>query len=239
MQRICAIAAAVVLGAAAGRAHAAELRATLGSWGYHIDGAVVDRGQRYDLRDDLELDPDGRRSLRLEWDTPRGWWPDLALGYTQIAAHGDHAETTLLGTRTIETDADFDHVDLVARYGVRLGPLRAAAGLALQQLRGELVIEDSDDPAPRRERYDELIPQLHAQLRWRLGSGLTLAAVGQGIEHDGDRALDLRAVAELRFMAPLLLEIGWQEQRYEIGLADYALDARVRGALFRIGVLYR
>jgi outer membrane protein len=238
MQRLLAPALAIAF-AAVPAAHAAELRAALGSWGYHVDGSVDDRGQRYDLRDDLELDPDGRRSVRVEWDTPRGAWPDLAAGYSQMRASGDHAESTLLGTRTIATDADFDHFDLVARYALRLGAVRAAAGLAVQRLRGTLVITDSADPAPRRERYDELIPQLHAQLRWRLGRGLTLVAAGQGIEHDGDRALDLRAIAELRFMAPLLVEVGWQDQRYEIALEDYALDARLRGALFRIGVVFR
>lgn len=240
MQRIGATVAATLLGTVLGtEAHATELRVALGSWGYHFDGTVEDRGQRYDLRDDLALEPDGRRSLRIEWDTPRGAWPDFALGYARIEGSGARSETGLFGTRTIAADADFDHVDFVARYGTRRGPLRVAAGLALQQLRGELLIDDSADPAPRRERYDELIPQLHAQLRWRLGSGLTLVAVGQGIEYDGDRALDLRASAELRFMAPLLMEVGWQEQRYEIDLADYALDARVSGALFRIGLLYR
>jgi len=244
MQRLSTtVGAALVLGAlCAPRAEAAEFRALLGGWGYHFDGAVDDRGTRYDFRDDLELSPRRRRSLSLELDTRPGWWPDFAAGWSQMGADGHHTETTVIGpvttTRVITTDAGFDSYDLIARYPFKLGPLRAAAGLAVQQLRGDILINDSNDPAPRRERYDEVFPQLHAQLRWRLGP-LALVAAGQGIEYDGSKAVEWRAGAELRFMQPLLIEFGWQEKRYEVSLTDYTLDARLRGALFRVGFLYR
>lgn len=223
-------------------AQAAEFRATLGGWGYHFDGKVDDRGQRYDFQDDLELNPRRRRSVALEWDTRPGWWPDLAASYSQMGADGDHTESVTFpvpATRTITTAASFDAWEIVARYPFRLGRSgRLSLGVALQQLRGDLIIDDSEDPPPRRERYDELFPQLHAQLRWRLGP-LALVATGQGIEHDGSRALDWRGVVELRALEPLLLEFGWQEKRYEISLTDYALDTRLRGALVRVGFLYR
>jgi hypothetical protein len=243
MQRLSMTAgAALLLGALfAPRAGASEFHATLGGWGYHFSGNVDDRGRRYDFQDDLELEPRRRRSAALEFDTRPGWWPDFAAGYTQIGADGDHVESTggpIPGTRTITTSARFDAWDLVARYPFRLGPLCASAGVALQQLRGDLVIVDSDDSITRREHYDEVFPQLHAQLRWRLGP-LALVAAGQGIAYDGSRALEWRGVAEFRAMEPLLVEFGWQEKRYDISLTDYALDARVRGALVRIGFLYR
>lgn len=242
MHRTVIAAGALALGVVCSAAEAAEFRALLGGWGYHLTGNVNDRGTRYDFEDQLELAPRGRRSASLEFDTPRGWWPNFAASYTQLGADGDHVETVTVGpvttTRTITTDADFDGWDLVARYPFRLGPLRGAAGVGVQQLRGEILIEDSEDPAPRRERYDEVFPQLHAQLRWRLGP-MVLMATGQGVEYDGSRALEWRAGAEFRFLEPLLLEVGFQEKRYEIELTDYALDARLRGALVRVGFLIR
>lgn len=242
MNRFVIAAGALALGASCPAAEAAEFRALLGSWGYHFDGRVDDRGTRYDFNDELGLVPRGRRSALLELDTPRGAWPNIAASYTQLGADGNTVETLTVGpvttTRTITTDADFDGWDLVARYPFRLGPLRAAAGIGVQQLRGDILIEDSNDAAPRRESYDEVFPQLHAQLRWRLGP-MVLMATGQGVEYDGSRALEWRAGAEFRFMEPLLLEVGFQEKRYEIELTDHALDARVRGALVRVGFLIR
>ncbi len=244
MQKLMTTAgAALVLGACcAPGAHAAEFRATLGGWGYHFDGKVDDRGRRYDFQDDLELAPRRRRSLSVEFDTGPGWWPDFAASGSQLGAEGHHTETTMVGpipdTRVIATGASFDSYDLVARYPFRLGPLRASAGLALQQLRGEIRIEDTADAQVRHERYDEIFPQLHAQLRWRI-AGMTLVATGQGVEYDGSRALEWRANAEIRWLQPLLVEFGWQEKRYAISLTDYALDARVRGALVRVGFLVR
>lgn len=222
-------------------AQAAELRASLGSWGYHFKGYVVDGGTRYDFREDLKLEPRRRRSAALEYDTPKGWWPDLAASFTQMGARGDHTQTVTLplpGTRTIETDADFDNYEIVARYPVRFGPLRVSAGVAVQQLKGELVIADSDQAEPSRERYDETFPMPHLQLRLP-GSVFALAATAQGIEYDGSRALEWRALVEARFLEPLHLEFGWQHKRYEIELSDYALDTRISGVLLRVGLVYR
>ena len=235
-------AAVVLCGLCAPGAQAAEFRATLGGWGYHFEGKVDDRGTRYDFQDDLELESRRRRSASLEFDTRPGWWPDFAASYNQLGADGHHTETTTIGpvtdTRVIATAARFDNYDLVARYPFRLGPFRASAGLAVQQLRGEIQIEDSADALLRHERYDEIFPQLHAQLRWRI-AGVTLVATGQGVEYDGSRALEWRANAQVRWLQPLLVEFGWQDKRYRISLTDYALDARMRGALVRIGFLYR
>ena len=243
MQKIANIAgAALVLVLCAPAAYATEFRATLGGWGYHFDGKVDDRGTRYDFQDDLELQPRRRRSAAIEFDTGKGWWPDFAASASQLGADGHHTETTTVGpitdTRVITTDARFDNYDLVARYPFRLGPLRASAGLALEHLRGEIRIEDSADARVRQERYDEVFPQLHAQLRWRV-AGMVLVATGQGVEYDGSRALEWRANAEIRWLQPLLVEFGWQEKRYRIDLTEYSLDARVSGALVRIGFLYR
>src|SRR5689334_11090693 len=143
-------------------AGATEFRALLGGWGYHATGNVDDQGTHYDFADDLDLSPTRRRSLQLELDTPRGAWPDFAVSWSQLGASGDHVETVntpLPTTRTILTDADFDDWDLVARYPLRFGALRASIGLAVQQLRGDLLIEDSDDAGARRvEHYDQYFP---------------------------------------------------------------------------------
>jgi len=222
-------------------ARAAELRATLGGWGYHFQGDVVDKGTRYDLQEDLELEAHRRRSVALEYDTPKGWWPDFAASFTQMGARGDHTEAVTLplpGTRTIATDADFDNYEIVARYPMRFGPLRVSAGVAIQQLKGELVIEDSEQAAPSRERYDETFPVPHVQARLH-SPVFALVTTAQGLSYDGNRAFEWRALVEARFLEPLQLEVGWQDKRYEIELADYALDTRVSGVLVRVGLVYR
>jgi hypothetical protein len=244
MQRhrmLAAVAAIALVTLAPLPARAAELRTTLGSWGYHFKGDVVDNGTRYDFRDDLELEAHRRRSLAMEYDTPKGWWPDFAASFTQMGARGDHAETVTLplpGTRTIATDADFDNYEIVARYPMRFGPLRVSAGVAIQQLKGELVIEDSEQAQPGRERYDETFPLPHVQVRLH-SPVFALVTTAQGISYDGNRALEWRALVEARFLEPLQLEVGWQEKRYEIDLADYALDTRLSGVLVRVGLVYR
>lgn len=235
------VAIAMALMSAAAPTQGAELRATFGSWGYHFEGDVIDQGTRYDLKDDLELEPHRRRSAAFEYDTPAGAWPDLALSYSQMGARGHHEEQVTLplpGTRTIDTDADFDSYELVARYPFRFGPARLSAGVAVQQLRGELLIDDSGQASASRQDYDETFPLLHAQLRLRL-PGLALVTTAQGVEYDGSRALEWRALLEARFLEPLQVEVGWQEKRYEIELTDYALDTRVSGLLVRVGLVYR
>lgn len=245
MQRFStAASAAFLLSAAfAPAADATEFRGTLGGWGYHLSGDLDDRGQHYDFGDDLGLQGRRRRSLQLDFDTPKGWWPDFAASYSQLGARGSTSRTVTIGpitsTRTIFTDADFDGYDLVARYPWRWHSLRLAGGLAVQQLKGDVMIVDSNDSAPRIEHYDEVFPELHVQARWSLGSALALVGTLQGVEYDGSRAVEWRAAAEFRFMQPLLIEFGWQQKRYRIDLTDYELDARLRGTLLRVGFLYR
>lgn len=241
MQRHSMLAAVAALALAALPARASEVRATVGAWDYDFAGDVDDRGTHYDFQDDLGVQPRRSRGVALEVDTPKGGWPDFAAGYTPLSANGERTEEVMFplpSTRTIRTDADFDTYELVARWPLNRGRLRFSAGLAVQQLKGELIIDDSDETQPRHERYDETFPLLHAQLR-AAGKVFGFSAVAQGIEYDGSSARELRALVELRFLAPLLIEAGWQERRYEIELADYALDARLSGALLRFGVLYR
>lgn len=225
---------------------AAEFRAVAGHWRYDLTGQVTDRGQTYDFERDLGLRPSGRRSLLLDYDTKAGW-PDFAVSYSQFGAQGERSETGTVGigpipigseTRRLAADADFDDFDLTARLPLRLGSASLSLGLTVKRLRGELVIDDSEEPAPRRQNYDEIFPELHAQLRWPWSRFLTLAATLQGIEYRGSAASEYRAALELR-LGRLLLEGGWQEKRYEITLDNYRLDSRLNGALLRAGFILR
>lgn len=227
---------------------AAEFRAGLGGWRYDLSGSVTDAGRSYDFEDDLALQPSGRRSVLLEWDTGEGWWPDWSASFSQLGAAGYSEETFTLfvggvpvgsQTESIAASADFDDYDLTARYPFDLGPFGAAVGLTAKRLRGEVLIDDSTRAAPSRQQYDETVPEVHLQLRWALGESLVLGAAGQGIRFGGDSALEWRATVEYRGLAPLLLEAGWQEKRYDLDLGDYALDARLGGALARVGFLLR
>lgn len=225
---------------------AAEFRVGLGGWRYELSGSVTDRGETFDFDNDLGLRTSGRRSLLLEFDTKKGW-PDFAASFSQIGAQGQHEETSTIGigpipiemgTRTLTSDADFNDYDLTARVPLRVGRAVISFGLTAKRLRGDLVIDDSEEPAPRRQNYDEVFPALHAQLRWPLSRFLTLAGAVQGIEYNGSKASEYRAALELRLLK-LLVEVGWQEKRYEITLDDYRLDARLDGALLRLGFLLR
>ena len=242
---ILCLAALPALGCCTAAFAAPEFRAGYGSWRYDLSGTVTDRDRTYDLRQDLEMEPSsGRHSVLIEWDTGPGWWPDLALAYVKLGAAGHHEETFTLfdflgqpiGTQTesITASADFDDYDLTLRYPFGLGPLQCAAGVTVKKLRGDVLIDDTSNPPPSRQSYDETVPELHAQLRWPLARWLALTAAGQGIKYDGNSASEWRATAELR-LGPVLLEGGWQAKRYDIQLTGYALDAQLDGALARIG----
>lgn len=235
-----------VLCSALPSAASAEFRVGLGGWRYDLSGFVVDQGKTYDFERDLGLEASGRRSLSLELDTKAGW-PDFAAGFTQLGAHGVHEETMaggLIGpiplpgtTRTVVSDSDFDDLDLTARVPLRWGAATVSLGLTVKRLRGQIVIDDSEEPAPRRQDYDETFPQLHAQLRWPITSFLALTGGAQGIAYEGSRATELRATAELRLLKRLLVEAGWQQKRYQISVDDYRLDAKLDGVLLRFGFL--
>ncbi|HUR39957.1 MAG TPA: hypothetical protein VM240_02210 [Verrucomicrobiae bacterium] len=229
---------------------AAEFRASYGDWRYDLSGTVTDRGRTYDLREDFGAEPRGRRTWALEWDTPKGPWPDVAVGFTQIGAAGAQERSftvfDLLGqpvgteTASLAATADFDDVEATLRYPFKLGTARAALGVSVKKIKGELVIEDSTaSPPTSRQSYDETVPEVHAQLRVPFGKILALSTSAQGISAGGNRALEWKAMLEVRWLAPLLLEAGWQEKRYELNLDGRALDARFDGALLRAGWLWR
>lgn len=226
---------------AAGPASADDIRASFGGWRYELSGTATDAGTVYDFERDLGVRGSGRHSLELGWNTGPGWWPDLALSYTQIDAGGMRTfqnPPPIPGSRTLAAEADNDDIDLTARYPLWSGTLSASAGVTLKRLAGLIVIDDSDQPQPSRQRFDEYIPQGHLQLHWNLSQWLVLSATGQGVEYQGDHALEWRALAELRLFRPVVVEFGWQEKSYELTTGNYALDARLRGALLRVGVLF-
>lgn len=231
-------------------AAAAELRAGYGNWRYDLSGTVTEGGRTYDLRSDFDVKARGRDAWFLEWDTPAGPWPDIGLAFNEFGADGRQDRTfqvfDLLGqpvgtqTESLATTAEFEDLEFTARYPFMLGPVRVALGLSIKKIEGEVLIEDSTaSPTRNRQSYDETIPELHAQLRLPLGKAVALTTTGQGISGDGDRALEWRAALELRALAPLLLEAGWQHKRYELNLDSRSLDARFDGALLRGGWLWR
>lgn len=239
LQRVLAI---LALSAVAGPVAAGEARLAFGGWRYDLDGTANDAGTVYDFDRDLGVRGRGRQVLELAWDTGPGGWPDLVLGYAEIGAAGSRTYDNLPplpGQQTLETSADNDDIDLTARYPLLRGPLSVAAGLTLKRLSGTIVIDDSNQPQPSRQDFDEIIPQGHVHLRWDFSRLLALAATGQGVEYQGDRAVEWRALAELRLFDPVRVEFGWQEKRYELTTGDYGLDARLRGALLRVGVAFR
>lgn len=240
------LAALALCGACA--AWGAELRAGAGGWHYDLAGKVNDNGNVYDFDQDLALHPEGRRSIMLEWDTPSGWYPDLAASYSRIGASGSHEQTVpvFVGgiqvgtvTRTINASADFDDYDLALRYPWRWGSLRLTGGAVAKRLKGRVDIADSQQSQAIHETYDETVPELQLGLRWPLGRWFTLAATGQGLEYRGSRAYEWRGVLELRGLGPLFADAGWQLKRYDIDVDGYALDAKLNGALFRLGLLLR
>jgi hypothetical protein len=224
---------------------AAELRIGVGRWDYDLAGSATDQGRHYDFERDLELQAGGRSTLLVELDPPRG--PNWAFSYARMGAGGDHTETTVITgplgipittvSREVTTAADFDDYELSARWPWTWGTLRWAGGLTLRRLAGTVLIDDSAEAEPTRESYDEILPQLHARVRWPLGGRLSLLAAGYGMEYDGNRAVEWRAGAELRFGA-LLLEGGWQQKRYVIDVEDFRLDATLDGALLRAGFVF-
>ena len=239
-QKICwcsAILAAVLV---AGPASAGEIRGVLGGWRYNLTGTANDAGTIYDFERDLAIQSQGRRSLLLEWDTPQGWWPDISASYSQIGARGmrtDPGAPPLIPARTLSAFADYDDYDLTARYPLRWGGWTALLGLTLKRLAGDILINDSSQSQPSQQRFDEIFPLLHVQLRRPLGRVLTLTASGNGVEYQDSKALEYRVAAELRLFEPLLLEVGWQEKRYDITSGNYALDARLEGVVLRFGLL--
>lgn len=238
-RNLCLGALALVLAAPA---TASEFRATAGVWRYDIGGTVTDRGQQYDLEERLEMQPSGRRSWAVEWDTPKGPFPDLALAYSRVGATGHHEETVTVfplppQTETIDATAEFDDYELTARYPFGTGALRFALGVTVKKFDGEVFIDDSTNPPPSRQQYDETVPLAHGQLRVGFGKRFAVAATVQGASADGNSATEWRALAQLR-LEPLIVEAGWQEKRYELNLDGRALDARLDGGLLRIGYLW-
>lgn len=232
-------------------AQAGELRAAYGNWGFDITGTATDNGNVYDFQRDLAAHSTSKRSLSLAWDTGPGWWrPDLALSDSSIGAAGTNTAPRTVQvlpppappsttTTTMTVDAGFRDQDLIARYPWGWGPLQLAAGVAVKRMRGSVEINDSSQSQPSRGDYDETFPELHAQVRWPLGRWLTLTAVGQGIKGQGNRALEWRVGAEIPGLAPLLLEAGWQQKRYDIRVNGDALDASLDGVLLRAGLVWR
>lgn len=242
-----ALALAVAMGTSIA-AEASELRLDYGGWHYDVTGKVDDNGNVYDFRDDLDLHPEGRRSALIEWDTPRGWYPDLAASYSQIGASGSHQQTVpvFVGgvqvgtvTRTVISSAAFDDYDLALRYPWRWGFLRFTGGAVAKRLKGRVDIADTQQTQAIHETYDEVVPELQLGARWRLGKWLTLVGTGQGLEYQGNRAYEWRAAAEVRLLEPLLLELGYQQKRYDIDVDGYALNAKLGGSLLRIGFVLR
>ena len=237
--------------ACAAQAQAGELRATYGSWAFDIAGTATENGNVYDFQKNLNAHSTAKHSLGLAWDTGPGWWhPDLAIDDSAIGAGGTNTSTHLVQvlpppappnmvTSTVSVDASFSDQDFVARYPWGWGPLQLASGIAVKHMRGTVVIVDSSQSQPERGDYNETFPELHAQARWPLGRWLTLTAVGQGIEYQGRSAMEWHVGAEMPGLAPLLLEAGWQQKRYNIHVNGDALDASLDGVLLRAGVVWR
>lgn len=228
--------------AGAGLAQPQELRGMGGGWNFNLSGTARDGNLIYDFERDLAIAGRGHRSLQLEWDTPAGWWPDVAVSWSQIDAQGrrDFAGTPpLTGPRTIITRANNDDVDLTLRYPFQWDSLRASIGISIKWLGGDIVIDDSDEAQPSRQRYDEFVPQLHVAAQWPFTQLLALNAAGQAVEYQGNRAMEYRATLEVRLFEPLRIEAGWQEKRYDLEAGAYALDATMRGLLLRVGMVFR
>lgn len=241
MRYLCLLLCAVCLPALA-----VDGRVAAGGWGFHVSGFVNDNGERLDFQRDLGAKrEDGLSFEAMIGELGPRWLPDLALSYTPIKARGGNSRQTGTsigpidlggGTVTRDTDADLDDYDATLRYPFAFGPLRLTPGLAVKRLDGVITIVDRSDGSVSRQPFDETFPMLALRGTLDLGDNFALELNALGVQYQGDRAVDARAMFWLRLLQPVVLGAGWQLKRYEIDTGNYRLDARLDGARVLVGI---
>lgn len=222
---------------------AAELRLSVGSWQPDVQGHYRDNDSAYDFERDLAVRARKQGHVALEIQRKTG--ADVALAYTRIATRGRNTVSSgvptlpLLsgsGTTTLDSTADFDDLELLARWPLSRGTLRVSPGVAIKHLEGQVLIFESGTEVSR-DDVDVWFPELHLHADWRPWPALRFSAGVQGLAYDGDRAREWQALADVTLGA-LRIEGGWQEKRYDLRDGDNELHARLRGPLFRAGFAF-
>jgi hypothetical protein len=134
--------------------------------------------------------------------------------------------STLLVTR-----ADIRDTGVTLRYPFTLGVVRAAAGVTVRHLSGDIRVQDSTGAAQDDQTVNQTFPMAHLRLELPLAPRLSLVAGGNWIAGGGNRANDFTAEVRARILGPLGISAGWRSKYYHVSSNGYLLDTRLQGLL--------
>ncbi len=225
---------------------AGPLRFSAGLWDYKVTGSDVDNGRRRDFQSDLAVQPAGHLRIAAEFDWRESWYPDLAASYSEFGGDGNTTATPGAGgflglgssSSVVTTKAELRDLDITVRWPLPLGPFTFSPGLSLQSLNGEVEIDDAANNTLTRQIVDQIFPQFHGELRWEPSEYFSLSGVVQAISDGEQAASEYRVLAGLQGLGPLLLQVGWQEKRYDLKQPGFEIHARLRGLLFQAGLIF-
>jgi hypothetical protein len=208
-------------------------------WDYKVSGRYEQDGTNYDFDNDFKPSNSSRALYRLRWDTPAGWWPDLAASYGRIDVSGQKAVTTNTGigpipiqvNSTADVHANVRDGDVTLRWPWQLGWARLSAGVTAKQLRGNVLISDNVGGSTR-QSVNTLFPMAHAFLEIPIGSRLRIGVGGDWAALNGDAADNIAAIVRFKVIGPLDLTGGWQRKHYKVDSDDYRLNTRLQGWQF-------
>ncbi|MGH8504668.1 MAG: hypothetical protein ACRETM_01730 [Stenotrophobium sp.] len=214
-----------------------------GNWDARVSGTITDNGAKLNLDRDLGAHATNRNSYALHWDTGPGWWrPDIAADYMRIQVAGNNQSTSgglqfggivlAPGISTLLiTHADIRDTGVTLRYPFTLGVVRAAAGVTVRRLDGDIRVQDSSGTAQSDQPVNKTFPMAHLRLELPLAPRLSLVASGNWIAGGGNRANDFTAEARARIIGPLSISAGWRYKYYYVSSNGYLLDTRLQGLL--------
>lgn len=236
--------AAAILIAGAGNSYADVLGGSLEAtiWNVGYSGGVTEGIVNVDIENDLGFEDQGAFEIAATLEHPVPILPNIRIKHIDLDETQDGSlNVTFDGfvfMNAVKTNFDLTHTDFMLYYEVLDNYVSVDLGLDVKVFDGQLVIEDTDNPASTSTtEIDEVIPLPYVSAEVALPlTDFSFGAEISGVKYSGDTMYDAKARLRKGF-GLAFIELGYRQMSVDIeDISGIDVDIDLSGAYLSTGI---
>lgn len=233
------------------QAAALALEAAVGYWRQDPSGDIQFKGDRLDLEDDFEYDPEEKPFGRIKLDLP-AIFPNLyfmasPLSFEETATRNvafNFGDQTFTAGVPFHSEVKLDHYDIALFYSLpflkkaTLDTLNAELGLNVRIIDFEAEVAQDLTNTSASKSFILPVPMGYAGFQLKLFKAVSLEGEVRGIAFRSSHYVDVIGRLKIHVIGPVFVAPGYRYEDVKIDHQDVDASLQLQGPFVEVGVRF-